>query len=225
MSAEAVAGAVLVGADVVALVVLPGAFRAVFSPPLRPVGVGVLVVVTGLWLWLALVRGPGWFVVAFCVDLGVSVVHTVLALLVRRVRPLVTEPLRLSHFVQESARFDGPQSIGLLVGHTGAVFVFVAQPRLRQFSATLSGSVCLFCFVEDQVRRLVGEDAPVVAEYRGHLGAGGNRHVILRRGSSDAPWQVRLADRKAYRRVRPAPTCPVHGPLTAHGRPGPPAGP
>ncbi|MER7848179.1 hypothetical protein ABTZ03_30030 [Kitasatospora sp. NPDC096077] len=127
---EAVVGAVLVGADVVALVVLPRAFRAVFSPPVRLAGVGVLVVVAGLWLWPALVRGPDWFIVAFCVDLGVSAVHTVLALLVGRLRAPVVEPLRLSHFVQEAARFDGPQSIGLMVGHTGAVFVFTARPRI-----------------------------------------------------------------------------------------------
>ncbi|MFJ4190476.1 hypothetical protein [Kitasatospora sp. NPDC089509] len=225
MNVGAVVGAVLVGADVVALVVLPRAFRAVFSPPVRLAGVGVLVVVAGLWLWQALVRGPDWFVVAFCVDLGVSAVYTVLALLVGRLRAPVVEPLRLSHFVQEAARFDGPQSIGLMVGHTGAVFVVVTRPRFRQFSATLGGSVCLFCFVEDQVRRIVGEDAPAVAEYRFHLGEGDNRHVILKRESSDGPWRVRLADRKAYRRVLPAPTCPVHGPLTALDRHGPPAVP
>ncbi|MEV7021522.1 hypothetical protein [Kitasatospora sp. NPDC093558] len=218
MDLDLVVRVLVICADVIILVVMPRAFRAAFRPPLRWARVGSLVVMIGVCLWMAHTQDPAWFVAVLYVDLAVSIAYTAVSRFVGRRRAHPVEPLRLSHFLQESARFDGPQWISTMVGYTGSVFVIVEQPQLRQFAVTLLGSPCPFCFVEDQLRRILGDETSAVAQYRTHLGEGSNRHVVLKRASSAADWEVKMLTRDSYRRLLHVSACPVHGPLTTPDR-------
>ncbi|MEV4431445.1 hypothetical protein [Streptomyces sp. NPDC049585] len=214
MDAELVVRVVLTGAAVIVLLALPRAFRSAFTPPHRLPKAAFLAAMVGVCLWTAHGQGPGWFVPALYVDLGISAVWTLLAPFAGRRRARPADPLQLSHTLQRAARHDGPQWIGLYVAFTGSLFVIVAQPEFRQSAFTLDGLGCPLCFVEDQLRRILGDDTPAVAAYRAHLQAGSNRHVVLRRDASGAPWEVKMLAKDAYRRPPRTPSCPVHGPLT-----------
>ncbi|MCC3775071.1 hypothetical protein [Streptomyces sp. UNOB3_S3] len=212
-----VINAVQVCVGVFILLVMPRAFRQAFLP-FRLVKVALLAALITANLWTAHARGPAWFVVALYADLGVSGVFTAVSWFGGRFRARSVEPLRLSHFIQQSARFDGPQWIGLMAAFTGTLFVTVEQPRIQRLILTLAGAACPLCFVEDQLRRILGDDTPVVAEYRAHLRAGSNRHIALWRPSASAAWEVKMLTRDTYKEPLRALACPVHGPLTIPSR-------
>ncbi|WP_329562491.1 hypothetical protein [Kitasatospora sp. NBC_01266] len=160
--------------------------------------------------------GPAWAVPVTWAVLGLGAPLAMVALLLGRFRIVAVQPAFLRQYVRHAAQVDGPQYIGLCVFSTGVISLTIAEPFRRGLFSLEAG--CQLCFLEDQVKRIMGEDTPAVAEYRAHLRAGSNRNVIIKRMQPDAPWQVVMRSEDTARDPLRASACPVHGPLTAGAR-------